>query len=349
MIILRKKLKKKNDMGKHPSQHYLSDGFGRVAQKLRISVTDRCNLRCIYCMPFDSAKWIEKTNILSYEEITRLTAVFVSLGIDKIRITGGEPTVRPRIADLIQSISKISGVKSVSMTTNGLLLQENVLELKEAGLDTVNISLDTFRRDRFKSMCGVDGIERVLSSIKAADVAELRPKINTVIIRGWNDDEIIDFAKFARNTGHTVRFIEFMPLDGTGIWRPELVVSKKEMIGMINADLKNLVPLHNNISEPATLYYFADGKGTIGFIPSMTEPFCKHCDRIRVTSDGRLLTCLFESLGYNLRNLLREGKSDSDIRRYILESVQKKPEGIISVIRTKALRPTLNLMNRIGG
>jgi cyclic pyranopterin phosphate synthase len=228
----------------------------------------------------------------SYEEITRLTAVFVSLGIDKIRITGGEPTVRPHIADLIQSISKISGVKSLSMTTNGLLLQENVLELKEAGLDTVNISLDTFRPDRFKSMCGIDGIERVLSSIKAADVADLRPKINTVIIRGWNDDEIIDFAKFARNTGHTVRFIEFMPLDGTGIWRPELVVSKKEMIGMINADLKNLVPLHNNISEPATLYYFADGKGTIGFIPSMTEPFCKYCDRIRVTSDGRLLAYL---------------------------------------------------------
>jgi cyclic pyranopterin phosphate synthase len=235
------------------------------------------------------------------------------------------------------------------MTTNGLLLQENVPELKEAGLDTVNISLDTFRRDRFKSMCGIDGIERVLSSIKAADLADLRPKINTVIIRGWNDDEIIDFAKFARNTGHTVRFIEFMPLDGTGIWAPDLVVSKKEMVDMINSDLKELVPLHNNISEPATLYSFADGKGTIGFIPSMTEPFCKNCDRIRITSDGRLLTCLFESLGYNLRNLLREGKSDSDIRRYILESVQKKPEGIISVIRTRALRPTLNLMNRIGG
>jgi GTP 3',8-cyclase len=349
VVILTNKLKNKNDVGKQPSQHHLSDGFGRVAQKLRISVTDRCNLRCIYCMPSDNAEWVEKNNILSYEEITRLTAVFVSLGIDKIRITGGEPTVRPHIADLIQSISKISGVKSISMTTNGLLLQENVLELKEAGLDTVNISLDTFKRNRFKSICGIDAIGRVLASIKAADLAGLEPKINTVIIRGWNDDEIIDFAKFARNTGYTVRFIEFMPLDGTGIWRPELVVSKKEMIGMINTDIKNLVPLHNNISEPATLYSFADGKGTIGFIPSMTEPFCKYCDRIRITSDGRLLTCLFESIGYNLRNLLREGKSDSDIRRYILESVQKKPEGIISVIRTKALRPTLNLMNRIGG
>ena len=184
---------------------------------------------------------------------------------------------------------------------------------------------------------------------KSSYLAGLKLKINTVIIRGWNEDEVVDFARFARNTGYTVRFIEFMPLDGTGIWAPNLVVSKKEMVNMINSGLKELVPLHNNISEPATLYSFADGKGTIGFIPSMTEPFCKNCDRIRITSDGRLLTCLFENLGYNLRNLLLEGKSDSDIRRYILESVHKKPEGIISVIRTKALRPTLNLMNRIGG
>jgi GTP 3',8-cyclase len=350
---LEKEIKKKNEMKRRqPEQHngvLLSDGFGRVARKLRISVTDRCNLRCVYCMPSDNVKWVEKDNILTYEEITRLTTVFVSLGIDKIRITGGEPTVRPQIADLIESISKINGIKSISMTTNGLLLQENAPKLRKAGLDGVNISLDTFRSNRFKSICGIDGIERVLASIKAADVAGLKLKINTVIIRGWNNDEVIDFAKFARNTGHTVRFIEFMPLDGTGIWRPELVVSKKEMMGMINTELSNLVPLHNNISEPATLYSFADGKGTIGFIPSMTEPFCKYCDRIRITSDGRLLTCLFESVGYNLRNLLREGKSDSDIRRYILESVQKKPEGIISVIRTKALRPTLNIMNRIGG
>jgi cyclic pyranopterin phosphate synthase len=327
----------------------LRDGFGRVAQKLRISVTDRCNLRCVYCMPSDNLKWVEKDSILSYEEITRLTAIFVSLGIDKIRVTGGEPTVRPYIKNLIESISKINGVKSISMTTNGLLLQENATELKRAGLAGVNISLDTFRRDRFKSMCGIDGLERVLASIKAVELAGLKLKINTVVIRGWNQDEVIEFAKFARDTGHTVRFIEFMPLDGTGIWKPELVVSKKEMIGMINTNINNLVPLHNNISEPATLYSFADGKGTVGFIPSMTEPFCKYCDRIRITSDGRLLTCLFESMGYNLRDLLRDGKTDSDIRRYILESIQKKPEGIIAVIRTKALRPTLNLMNRIGG
>jgi cyclic pyranopterin phosphate synthase len=298
----------------------------------------------------NNTEWFVDDNILSYDEIVKLTNIFVSLGIEKIRVTGGEPTIRPKIESLISALSKINGIKSITMTTNGLLLSDDkAKKLKEAGLEGVNISLDTFRADRFKSICGIDGVGQVLASIKAADYAGLKLKINTVVIKGWNEDEVIDFATFARNTGHTVRFIEFMPLDGTGIWRPELVVSKKEMIGMINADLKNLVPLHNNISEPATLYSFADGKGTVGFIPSMTEPFCKYCDRIRITSDGRLLTCLFESLGYNLRKLLREGKSDSDIRRYILESVQKKPEGIISVIRTKALRPTLNLMNRIGG
>ncbi|HYY50516.1 MAG TPA: GTP 3',8-cyclase MoaA [Nitrososphaeraceae archaeon] len=327
----------------------LMDGFGRVARKLRISVTDRCNLRCVYCMPSDNLNWMEQDSILNYEEIARLTAIFVSLGIDKIRITGGEPTVRPHITNLIESISKINGVKSISMTTNGLLLQENVTELKRAGLAGVNISLDTFRRDRFKSINGIDGLERVLASIKAVDLAGLKLKINTVIIRGWNEDEVIDFAKYSRDTGHTVRFIEFMPLDGTGIWKPELVVSKKEMISMINSNINDLVPLHNDISEPAMLYTFTDSKGIVGFIPSMTEPFCKYCDRIRLTSDGRLLTCLFERLGYNLRDLLRDGKPDSHIRRYILESIQKKPEGIITVIRNKALRPSLNLMNRIGG
>jgi GTP 3',8-cyclase len=344
-----KKKKENKTKLQFQSHGLLKDGFGRVARKLRISVTDRCNLRCIYCMPSDNVKWVEKDSILSYEEITRLAAIFVSLGVDRIRVTGGEPTVRPHIENLIEAISKLDGVKSINMTTNGLLLQDKLLALKKAGLDGVNISLDTFRSDRFKSMCGIDGLKRVLASINAADLAGLKLKVNTVVIRGWNEDEVVDFAKFARNTGHTVRLIEFMPLDGTGIWRQDLVVSKKEMIDMINTNVKNLVPLHNNASEPATLYSFADGKGTIGFIPSMTEPFCKYCDRIRITSDGRLLTCLFESLGYNLKNLLLKGKSDNDLRRYILESIQKKPEGVISVIRAKALRPTLNLMNKIGG
>jgi len=331
-------------------QNELIDGYGRIGRKLRLSVTDRCNMRCIYCMPDNNNEWFEQHNILSYEEIIRLTAVFVSLGIEKLRITGGEPTVRYKIETLIGALSNIRGIKSIDMTTNGLLLSDKVKELKQAGLDGVNISLDTFRADRFKAIAGVDGLDRVLTSIKAADNVGLKVKINAVVIRGWNDDEVVDFARFARDTGYTVRFIEFMPLDGTGIWTPDLVFSKREMIQRINKNVKELVPLNNNNSEPAALYSFADREGTLGFIPSMTEPFCNKCDRLRLTSDGRFLTCLFEDPGYDLKQLLRNRKSDDDaIRKYILQCTKKKPEGIVSIIRTNKLRPALNIMHRIGG
>lgn len=301
-------------------------------------------------MPHNNTKWFEQTDVLSYEEIVRLTTIFVNLGIEKIRVTGGEPTVRDKIETLISALSMIKGIKSINMTTNGLLLRGKVKQLKQARLEGVNISLDTFRSDRFKAMTGTDGVNKVLNSIKAADNAGLKVKINTVIIRGWNDDEVVDFAKFARDTGYTVKFIEFMPLDGTRIWTPHLVFSKKEMIERINKNVKELVPQYNDSSDPAMLYSFSDGKGTVGFIPSMTEPFCGHCDRIRLTSDGRFLTCLFEDPGYELKNLLRSGKSnDNDIRKYILECTRKKPEGVISIIRANALRPALNIMHRIGG
>ncbi len=330
-------------------ENKLVDGFGRIARKLRISVTDRCNMRCVYCMPTNNTEWFEQTNVLSYEEIVRLTRILVGFGVEKIRVTGGEPTVRREIEKLISSLSKINGIKSISMTTNGLLLRDKVKQLKEAGLGSVNVSLDTFRADRFKAMGGVDGVDKVLDSIRAADDAGLKVKINTVVMRGWNDDEVVDFAKFARETGYTVRFIEFMPLDGTGIWAPDLVFSKKEMIETINKHVTKLVPLNNDSSEPAMLYSFVDGKGTMGFIPSMTEPFCEHCDRIRITADGRFLTCLFENPGYDVKSLLRSGKSDDEIRKYILECIKKKPEGVISIIRANALRPSINIMHKIGG
>ncbi|MGH9986357.1 MAG: hypothetical protein ACRD8W_20635, partial [Nitrososphaeraceae archaeon] len=210
--------------------------------------------------------------------------------------------------------------------------------------------------------------------VKGADDAGLKVKINTVVIRGWNDDEIVDFATFARNTGHTVRFIEFMPLDGSGVWQPNLVYSKKEMIDLIIKDLGKITPLNHtanryhsgndegtgnnrnsngngNIhsSDPATLYSFSDAKGIIGFIPSMSEPFCANCDRVRLTSDGRLLTCLFEKPGYDLRSMLRSKKSDHYIKKRVVENVRKKPEGIIKIIRTNTLKPSLNLMHTIGG
>jgi len=306
-------------------------------------------MRCVYCMPANNTDWFEQSNVLTYEEIVRLARIFVGLGIEKIRVTGGEPTVRRDIENLISMLSRIDGLKSISMTTNGLLLYNMAKKLKEAGLGSVNISLDTFQADRFKAMGGVDGLAKVLLSIRAADDAGMKVKINTVVMRGWNDDEVVSFAEFARDTGYTVRFIEFMPLDGTGIWEPRLVFSKKEMIGRISENVKPLVPLYNDPSEPAMLYTFADGKGTIGFIPSMTEPFCGNCDRIRITADGRFLGCLFENPGFDLKGLLRGGKSDDEIAKYILECLKKKPEGVISIIRANALRPTINKMFTIGG
>jgi cyclic pyranopterin phosphate synthase len=327
----------------------MTDGFGRVARKLRISITDRCNMHCMYCMPYNNTEWFEQDNVLSYEEIFNLANIFAGLGIKKIRVTGGEPTIRPKMEDLISSLSKIRGIESVSMTTNGLLLREKAKQLKEAGLTSVNISLDTFRAERFKSMSGIDGLNQVLASIQTADDAGLKLKINTVVVRGWNDDEVLDFARFARSMDYTVRFIEFMPLDGSGIWRSNLVVSKREIIERINQNIQELVPLKNDISEPAMLYSFLDGKGTIGFIPSITEPFCQYCDRIRITSEGMFMTCLFANTGYDLKILLRSKKSQDEIKRYILECIKKKPEGVVSMIRSNALRPSLNLMHRIGG
>ncbi|MER5176462.1 MAG: GTP 3',8-cyclase MoaA [Candidatus Nitrosocosmicus sp.] len=328
----------------------MEDNYGRIAKKLRISVTDRCNMRCVYCMPYNNTTWFEQDNLLSYGQIVHIASIFAKFGIEKIKITGGEPTVRPKIEDLIHALSNIDGIKSISMTTNGLLLKDKVKKLKESGLQNVNISLDTFNQERFKSMTGIDGgLTKVLDSINAAKTAGLQVKINAVIMRGWNEDEIVRFVHFSRETDIIVKFIEFMPLDGTGIWTSNLVFSKKEMIDMINTNVKKLVPLLNDNSDPARLYSFDDEKGTIGFIPSITEPFCQYCDRIRITSEGKLYTCLFEKKGYDLKNLLQDGKSDEEIGEYIIENIKKKPEGIISIIRSNLLKPTLNVMHTIGG
>lgn len=331
-------------------QSKLVDGFGRIGRKLRISITDRCNMRCVYCMPNGNTEWFDQNNILTYDEIVKLATILARLGIEKIRVTGGEPLVRPKVEDLIKTLSNIDEIKAISMTTNGLLLRDKVMQLRDAGLSSINVSLDTFKEDRFKVITGIRGLNKIMNAIRAADDAGLKIKINTVIMRGWNDDEIADFARFARFTGYTVRFIEFMPLDGSGIWEPNLVVTKNETVKRISKDVKELVRVENNNSaEPATLYSFVDGIGTVGFIPSISEPFCGNCDRLRISSDGRLLTCLYENPGYDLRRMLRGKRSENEITEYILQSVKKKPEGIIKIIRTKSLKPTLNFMHRIGG
>ena len=328
----------------------LIDNYGRIAKKLRVSVTDRCNMRCGYCMPKNNTEWFDSTEVLSFEEIIRLSSIFANLGVEKIRITGGEPLVRPLIENLIKSIAKIPHIKSIGLTTNGLLLSDRVKKLKSSGLNSVNISLDSFKEDRFKMMTGINGLDKVISSIQKAKDAGLDVKINTVVVRGWNDDEVVEFANFARRTGITVRFIEFMPLDGTGIWRSDLVFSKKEMIEKLESNIGKVFPvLEQEISAPAKLYSFSDRIGTVGFIPSVTEPFCNQCDRIRLTSDGRFLTCLFERPGYDIKSYLRRGVSDEELGQCLIHCMTMKQEGIVSLIRINGLKPKLNLMHTIGG
>ena len=328
----------------------LIDNYGRIAKKLRVSVTDRCNMRCGYCMPKNNTKWFDDSEVLTFDEIIRLSSILASFGVEKIRLTGGEPLVRPSIENLTKSIRKIRHIKSVGLTTNGLLLSDKIDALKSSGLDSVNISLDSFKEDRFRMMTGINGLNKVTSSIQKARDAGFNVKINTVVVRGWNDDEVVEFANFARRTGITVRFIEFMPLDGTGVWRSDLVFSKKEMVEKLESNFGTMFPmLEQEISAPAKLYSFSDGEGTIGFIPSVTEPFCNQCDRIRLTSDGRFLTCLFENPGYDIKRDLREGASDQELGQSLVHYMTTKQEGVVSLIRINGLKPKLNLMHTIGG
>jgi len=328
----------------------LIDNYGRIAKKLRVSVTDRCNMRCGYCMPKNNTKWFDDNEVLTFDEIIRLSSILASLGVEKIRLTGGEPLVRPSIENLTKSIRKIRHIKSVGLTTNGLLLSDKIDALKSSGLDSVNISLDSFKEDRFRMMTGINGLNKVISSIQKARDAGFNVKINTVVVKGWNDDEVVEFANFARRTGITVRFIEFMPLDGTGIWRSDLVFSKNEMVEKLESNIGKMFPmLEQEISAPAKLYSFSDGEGTIGFIPSVTEPFCNQCDRIRLTSDGRFLTCLFENPGYDIKRDLREGASDQELGQCLVHYMTMKQEGVVSLIRINGLKPKLNLMHTIGG
>ncbi len=325
------------------------DQYGRMPKKLRISVTDRCNLRCMYCMPSKNFAWFPRTEVLSYEEITRLAGIFARLGVEKIRLTGGEPLVRPQLEKLVAKLYAVNGIKKLGMTTNGLLLAGKVAALKQEGLSNVNISLDTLVSSRFKTITGCEGLETVLHSLQVARDADLEVKVNMVVMRGYNDDEIPAFVDFAVAEGLSVRFIEFMPLDGSRIWNQNLVVSKEEMIQRLTQSGVKLLPLNNDASEPARLYSIEGGKATLGFISSMSSPFCSSCNRIRLTSDGKFLTCLFEPPTYDVRALLRGGKSDREIEAFLIESYRKKPPGVVGIIKNHNLSSCLNLMNTIGG
>src|SRR3989475_6202756 len=304
----------------------LLDSYGRIADDLRISVTDRCNFRCIYCMPAEGLKWLAREDILRYEEIVRLARIFVDrYGVRTIRITGGEPLVRIKLEELIGMINAIDPTLDITMTTNGVLLRQKAMALKEAGLKRINISLDTLHMDRFQEMARSDAFERVMDGISAARQAGLWPiKLNMVVMKGHNDDEVVDFARLAHQEGYEVRFIEFMPLDGDNIWTNEQVVPSLRIQEQIE-DLFPLKPLVDTRPGPATRYRFADGAaGGVGFISSVSQAFCTTCNRVRLTAEGGLRTCLFSLNETPLRDLMRSGVSDERIGSVIETAIWHK-------------------------
>jgi cyclic pyranopterin phosphate synthase len=305
----------------------LKDSYGREIRDLRVSLTDRCNFRCFYCLPHGEPPAAPKSSMLSYEEIEYVAEIFVSLGIEKIRLTGGEPMLRRDIETITRKLSALKpALKDLALTTNGYFLPDRAESLKEAGLDRVTISLDSLKPDVFKRMTGVDVLERVMQGIEAARRAGLTPiKINAVVVRGHNEDEVADFAEFARRTGAWMRFIEFMPLDSGHDWSREDVVSGREIFRRINERFP-LVPVNTTRgSDTSKRYHFADGApGEIGIIAPVTEPFCGACSRIRLTADGQIRTCLFSTVEHSLRDLLRSGSTRAEVIEFIESVVMKK-------------------------
>jgi cyclic pyranopterin phosphate synthase len=327
----------------------LRDSYGRVADDLRISVTDRCNFRCIYCMPAEGMRWLAREDILRFEEIHRLARLFVErYGVRTIRITGGEPLVRVKIEELVAMINDLDPTLDITMTTNGVLLKQKAAMLAEAGLKRVNISLDTHSIDRFHEIARAEAFTRVMEGIEAAEAAGLSPiKLNMVVMRGTNDDEVVDFARLARERGFEVRFIEFMPLDGDGIWRPDLVVPSRAIQERIE-DMFPLVAIQDDRPGPAVKYRFADGAdGGVGFISSVSQAFCDTCNRVRLTAEGGLRTCLFSLQETPLRDVMRSGVSDDHLGGIIEGAIWRKEEG--HMIGQEGFIKPLKNMSQIGG
>lgn len=343
----------------------LRDAHNRTIRDLRISLTDRCNFRCFYCLPNGEPPLARKETILTFEEIQRICEIFVSLGIEKIRLTGGEPMLRRNIEDLIGKLallkvqsfteenpkSKIQHPKllDLALTTNGFSLPKSAGNLKKAGLDRVTISLDSLKKENFKRITGVDKLEDVLEAIEAAKSANLNPiKINAVIVRGRNDDELPAFAEFARKNDLKMRFIEFMPLDAGHEWSREMVVSKNEIFAKINSVYPLVLKGKSRGNETAWNYEFADGaSGEIGIIAPVTEMFCGACSRIRLTADGQIRTCLFSTTEHNLRDVIRSGVSREEIVEYINSVVMLKEPS--HSINDSKFSPASRSMSFIGG
>ena len=303
----------------------LRDGHGRLIGDLRVSVTDRCNFRCQYCMPAEGLPWLERAEILTFEEIARLVGVFASLGVGDVRLTGGEPLVRRDFPALAGMLTKLDGVTEVSVTTNGFLLERDAARLVAAGVDRFNVSVDSLQRDRFYELTRRDALDQVLRGLEyLASFPEAHPiKVNAVAIRGFTEQEVLPFAELARRTPYQIRFIEFMPLDADRAWTPEQVLTGAEIRAAIEA-VHPLEPEPREPSATARVYRFADGHGRIGFINPVSEPFCGDCNRVRLTADGRLRTCLFSLNETDLRRPLRSGADDDELVRIIRDAVWRK-------------------------
>jgi cyclic pyranopterin phosphate synthase len=304
----------------------LQDQFGRPITDCRISVTDRCNFRCVYCRSADPENHVAHHELLTWDELERLARILVGLGIRKIRVTGGEPLVRDGVEDFIAALGRL-GVEDLSMTTNGHLLADRCDRLLRAGLHRINISLDSLDPAKFERITRTKSFQKVMDGIDAAQNSKLRPvKVNAVLVRGLNDDEVEAFAEFARDRDLIMRFIEFMPLDADRHWTRDLVVTAAEIRRRIEARWK-LEPIPHERSETARKFRFTDGRGQIGLIAPVSEPFCGHCSRIRITADGKLRTCLFSKDDHDLKAHLRNGASDTDIARCIESVVMEKEAG----------------------
>ncbi len=307
------------------SREPLIDGHGRAIGDVRVSVTDRCNFRCQYCMPAEGLPWLEREAVLTFEEITRVVGLLAEMGVHDLRLTGGEPLVRRDFPRLAAMLAQVPGVEDLAVTTNGFLLDRDAAALVDAGVHRFNVSIDSLQRDRFFEMARRDALPRVLRGLQAlAAFPQAHPiKVNAVAMRGFTEDEVLPFARFAREHPYEVRFIEFMPLDADHAWTPDSVLRGEEIRAIIETEFP-LEPEPREPSATARVYRFADGQGRIGFINPVSEPFCGDCNRIRITAEGRLRTCLFSLGETDLRTPLRSGASDDDLEELIRAAVWRK-------------------------
>jgi cyclic pyranopterin phosphate synthase len=330
------------------SDQPLIDTQGRVVRDLRISVTDRCNLRCVYCMPAEGMPWLPKGDLLTYEEITRFARVCLSLGVTGIRLTGGEPTVRADLPVLVRMLNGLAPDLDLSLTTNGLKLTAMADELRAAGLRRVNVSLDTLDPRRFHQIARRDRFDEVIAGLAAAKRAGLAPiKVNAVLMKDFNEDEVVPLARWARENGYELRFIEWMPLDFGHTWERWKLVPAAEILEHLNAEFPLAPARVTDASAPATLYHYADGAGSVGVIASVTRPFCGHCDRIRLTADGQIRTCLFSLKEYDFRRAMRAGAGDETIAEMLRAAVWRKEPG--HLINSPYFKQPDRGMSAIGG